>query len=259
MWMFFKLHFQKAAAILLLFLVAVNLIIWTSVLEKEKQPDLRVSFLDVGQGDAAFIESRDGTQILIDGGPNSQILSKLAQILPYYDRSIDVVVLTHPHADHVAGLNDVLKRYNVEMVVESGVLYHTSEAKEFVRLVENLVEKKNLKRIIIDSPTVLSFFDGVKLEFIHPTSSYENRGLKRVHDAVLVSKLSFQDKEFLFMGDAEKRVEKELVKGGLVDDVDVLKVGHHGSKTSSTGEFLIVTKPEYTIVQVGRNEKIKIV
>ncbi|MEK7516589.1 MAG: MBL fold metallo-hydrolase, partial [Patescibacteria group bacterium] len=88
---------------------------------------LRIYFFNVGQGDAEFIVAKDGTQILIDGGPNSKVISELGRVMPYYDNSIDVVILTHPHADHVTGLIDVLRRYKVGMVIESGADYDTAE------------------------------------------------------------------------------------------------------------------------------------
>jgi len=253
MWGLVKLHIQKSAAIAILLLAALNIVIWISVLEKENQPDLRVSFLNVGQGDSIFIEAKNGTQILIDGGPNSRILSQLAELLPYYDRSIDVVVLTHPHADHVTGLIDVLGRYEVGIVIESGVLYHTSEAKEFARLVEKLTESKSMKRVIIDEPTALSFFDGAELKFIHPDSSYEGKELKNVHDSALVSELQYQNKKFLFMADAGKKLELSILDHKSINDINVLKVSHHGSRYSSTENFLRATEPEYAVISVGRN------
>jgi len=245
----FKQNLKAIIIGFILLLIAINSVVWSAVLAAEQQPDLSVSFLDVGQGDSIFIEARDGTQILIDGGPNNQILSRLARLLPYYDRSLDVVVLTHPHADHISGLIDVLKRYDVDTIVESGVLYHTAEAKEF----RNLVEEKNIKRIIIDLPTSLLFFDGAELRFLHPDRSYAEQELKKVHNAVLVSMLSYQEKTFLFMSDAEKKLEKALVGRGVLDDINVLKVGHHGSKTSSIASFLRAVSPEFSIISVGRN------
>src|SRR3989344_7098397 len=164
------------------------------------KPDLAVSFFDVGQGDSIFIEAKDGAQILIDGGSPNRILPLLGGKMAYFDRFIDVVVLTHPHADHVSGLIEVLEKYRVGMIIESGVEYHTAEAKIF----ENLVKEENIKSVIIDRPVDLNFYDGAVLRFIYPEESFVGKTLQNVHDAALVAELDFDGKKILFMSDAEK-------------------------------------------------------
>lgn len=217
--------------------------------EKAQKADITIYFFDVGQGDAIFIESYDGTQILIDGGPPNQILPKLGEVLPYFDHSLDAIVLTHPHTDHVSGLIEVLARYEVKTVIESGASYHTSEAVEF----KKAVSEEGARRIIVDSQVEFSFYDGAKLKFLLPDKSYESAILKNVHDSALVSELDYKGKRILFMSDAEKNIEEKLARDGRVGDVDVLKVGHHGSKTSSQEIFLKTAKPEYAIISLGRN------
>ena len=216
-----------------------------------KRPDFAVYFFDVGQGDSIFVESKDGAQILIDGGPPNRILPLLGGKMAYFGRFIDVVVLTHPHADHVSGLIEVLEKYRVGMVIESGVEYHTAEAKIF----EDLVKEKNIKKIIIDRPTNLPLSGGAVLKFIYPEKSFLGETLKNVHDSALVSELDLGGKKILFMADAEKKLEQKLVAEGRVGDIDVLKTGHHGSKTSSNDFFLRAVKPEYAIISVGRQNR----
>lgn len=217
----------------------------------ERKPELQIYFFDVEQGDSIFIEAKDGTQILIDGGPTNKILPLLGGVMPFYDHSIDAVILTHPHADHVSGLIEVLKRYDVERVFESGVNYHTAEAKEF----ERLVSEKHIKKIIIDRPIKLSFFKNAALNFLLPDKSFEGQILKNVHDSALISELNFENKKILLMSDAEKKIEEKLVREGKVGDVDVLKAGHHGSKTSSNADFLEAVKPEYAVISVGARNR----
>jgi len=217
----------------------------------EQEPELRVYFFDVGQGEAIFINTKNGEQILIDGGPSNKILPLLGRVMPFYDHSIDAVILTHPHADHVSGLIEVLKRYNVGEVIESGVDYNTAEAKEF----EDLISKKRIKKIIINKPAKLSFFKNATLTFLSPDKYFEGQILNNVHDSVLVSELDFEGKKILFMADAEKNLERYLLQKGVLEDVDVLKVGHHGSKTSSTADFLKTVKPEYAVISVGAKNR----
>ena len=109
--------------------------VWYAVFA-ESRSGLMVAFLDVGQGDAILIETSTGRQILIDGGPNKKVLQELSKIMPFYDRSIDVVIVTHPDGDHIGGLPEVLKRYNVDLVIESGVESDTAVSKAFENLIE---------------------------------------------------------------------------------------------------------------------------
>ncbi len=233
--------------------ILVSLAIFSALafLGNAGRPDFAVFFFDVGQGDSIFIESRDGSQILIDGGPPNRILPLLGGKMDYFDRFIDVVVLTHPHADHVSGLIEVLEKYRVGMVIESGVDYHTAEAKIF----ENLIIEKNIKKIIIDSPAILPLFGGAVLKFIYPEESFLGKTLKNAHDSALVSELDLNGKKILFMADAEKKLEQKLVTEGRIGDIDVLKTGHHGSKTSSNDFFLRAVKPEYAIISAGRQNR----
>lgn len=234
-----------------LFLVALVFLLWQAVSGYVQKPELEISFFDVGQGDAIFIESKDGTQILIDGGPPNRILPNLGSAMPFFDKFIDVVVLTHPHADHVSGLLEVLERYNVGLIVESGADYHTAEAKIF----REAVKGKGIKSMVVDHSTKLNFANGAVLKFIYPEESFEGKVLKNVHDSALVGELDFEGKKILLMSDAEKNIEKRLVAEGKVGDVDVLKTGHHGSKTSSNDFFLAVVKPEYAVISSGARNR----
>jgi len=248
---FYKIHQRKIFGGAAFLLLALFFLVGYRVFDYVQKPDLEVSFFDVWQGDSIFVESKDGTQILIDGGPPNRILPNLGSRMSFFDRFIDVVVLTHPHADHVSGLIEVLGRYNIGMIIESGVDYHTAEAKIF----ESLVAEKKLKKVTVDHPINLNFANGAVLKFIYPEESFVGMTLKNVHDSALVGELDFEDKKILFMSDAEKNLEKRLVEEGRVGDVDVLKTGHHGSKTSSNDFFLRVTKTEYAIISSGARNR----
>ena len=250
-----KIYEKRIWGGIILFLISLNFVLWSLVLDAASKPDLKIHFFDIGQGDSILIESKDGTQILLDGGPANKILPKLGAELPYFDRSIDAVVVSHPHADHISGLIEVLKNYEVGMIIESGVLYHTPEYFEFQRL----VNEKNIKKIFIDRELSLNFLERdepantARLRFVYPNKSYAGQTIKNVHDASLVAMLEYQGRKVLFMGDAEKNVERALIRAGKIEDVDVLKAGHSGSKTSTTKELLEAARPEYAIISVGKN------
>ena len=242
------IHGKKIAAGAAIFLLGINFLIWSGVFEKTLAPNLAVYFFNVGQGDSIFIASKDGTQILIDGGPNSKVLAELAKVMPYYDNSIDIILLSHPHADHLSGLIDVLKRYKISKVIESGVAYSTPERDSF----EEMVVQKNIERIDIDRPATIAFGDMV-LKILYPDVSFEDRTVKDVNETSLVILLEFEGRKVLFTGDAGKATEDRLLALDSLEDVDVLKVGHQGSKFSSSLNFLNKILPEYAVIEVGKN------
>lgn len=228
------------------------------IANKELRPDyiMTVSYYDVGQGDATLIETYQGNQVLIDGGPSDAVLSKLGADLPFYDRSLDAVILTHPHADHLSGLLDVLKRYRVERILMPRFTEaESSEFREFLRLAD---EKKipidylrTGQRIYLDAATVfdvLSPQDNV-MGAVTDKSSGEGKG---VNDGSLVGRLSFGKTKFFFAADAGASVENFLDNHFSLT-ADVLKVGHHGSSSSSSTEFLDKVKPAYAVIEVGEN------
>src|SRR3989338_10494259 len=199
-------------------------LVWYAVFA-ESRSGLMVAFLDVGQGDAILIETSTGRQILIDGGPNKKVLQELSKIMPFYDRSIDVVIVTHPDGDHIGGLPEVLKRYNVDLVIESGVESDTAVSKAF----ENLIEEKNIKKVLARRGMRLVLGNNAYMLVLFPIGDVAGWD---TNDASIVAKLVYGNTSYLFTGDSPQKIENYLVfveKENL--DVDVLKAGHHGSKT----------------------------
>lgn len=215
----------------------------------ESPSDLKVSFLDVGQGDAILINTSQHQQILIDGGPGKAVLRELSKEMPFYDRSIDVVIATHPDADHIGGLPDVLTNYNVGIVMEPGVESDTSIYKEF----EKIIQEKNIKRILARRGMRIELSDGAYLLILFPD---RNMVGSDTNDASIVAKLVYGNTSFLFTGDSPKKIEDYLISLDAESlDVDVLKAGHHGSKTSSSESFVGYASPEYTVISVGTNNR----
>ena len=236
-------------------LFCLNILAWIAVYEVSQPPFLEVNFFDVGQGDAIFIVTPKNHQILIDGGPNSTILEKLAKEMPFWDRSLDLIILSHPEADHLSGLIEVLKRYRVDNILWTGVVRNTSQYKEWLKLVEakatNVFIAKEGQRLKAGS---------LVLDILHPFENLAGKELENSNDTSIVNRLVFGQNSFLFTGDITKSVEKELITRSdsfklATLDSDILKVAHHGSKTSLAEEFIEKVSPEIAVIQVGKDNR----
>src|SRR3989344_2336590 len=193
-------------------LVGLNILAWTAVGEL-RGSGLEVTFFDVGQGDAAFIETPERQQILIDGGPNSAILEKLGKEMPFWDRTIDWIILTHPEKDHLAGLLEVLKSYKVENILWTGVVRDTAEFTEWQKLIKEEGAKIFIAEAgvrILGGPTSLQIWGGADLGVLYPFESLEGKEMKDSNDTSIIVKLIFGKISFLFTGDASQSVEKSL-------------------------------------------------
>jgi len=248
------LNLQKKHYFFLIgFLVVANTLAWIAVYEIARPQLLKVVFFDVGQGDSVFIKTPQGHQILIDGGPDARVLEKLGENMPFWDRDIDMLILTHPEQDHVSGLIEVLKRYRVDFVLWTGVLHSSNVYKEWV----SLLDEGEAEIIIAHSGKRIRAGD-VVLDVLYPFESFSGQNVKNLNNTSVVSRLSFGYNSFLFTGDVYKSVERKLIdqslKGFLNLNADVLKVGHHGSKTSTLQDFVKTVFPRFAVISAAGNE-----
>ncbi|MEK7642868.1 MAG: ComEC/Rec2 family competence protein [Patescibacteria group bacterium] len=212
---------------------------------------LRVAMLDVGQGDAIFIETPSGKQMLIDGGYNGRVLSELGKIMPAYDKSIDVVIATHTDADHLGGLVEVLKHYDVERIFTNGMTASTTVYADWVGLIKEhgIVEDT----ILLGDRIVLG--DGVEFDILGPWPEDFAPRSKKANESMIVGRLKYGAREFFLAGDLEKGDEIRLALSKTELASDVLKVAHHGSANASTNLFLERVHPEIAVVSVGANNR----
>lgn len=213
---------------------------------------LKVVFLDIGQGDAIYIEAPNGKQMLIDGGPGIEILPKLIQVMPAFDKSIDILVVTNPDQDHIGGLVEVLKDYKVGMVLEPGTKSDTLIYKNL----EKEIRENKINNQIIKSKTqiVLDEKRNIYFDILFPdrdVSSWER------NDGSIVGKLVYGSKSFMLMGDATKYTENLISWSEDQKNLksDVLKMGHHGSNTSSSILWLEIVHPIIAIISAGENNR----
>jgi competence protein ComEC len=233
-------------------LFLLNIYAWNEVFVLSASDKLVVNFLDVGQGDSTFVETPQHHQILIDGGPDLTVLSKLQKLMPAQDRSIDLIILSHPEKDHFAGLLEVLKRYQVDYVLWTGIVRDTPEYKEWVDLLE--LSKMNGTKVITAVKDQEIIAGNVVIDTIYPKEDLAGQKLKNTsNDSGVVSQIIFGNNSLLFTGDISSVAEKEIVNSIDNFKIDVLKVAHHGSKYSTSDLFLERVKPEIAIISVGKN------
>lgn len=238
---------MKKSILILFSLLALNLLTLPFVIFLSLPAYLEVSFFDVGQGDSIFIETPQGHQILIDGGPSySKALDGLSQEMPFWDEDIDLVILTHPETDHMTGLLSVLENYKVRNIVWTGIKKEGDKFESWKRMIDE--EGANVYYANWGDKVVMN---DVSLEIISPEELLTGQFFKESNDTAVVSKLSYKESSFLFTGDVSSKKEKELLDDNI--DVDVLKVAHHGSKYSTSEEFLKVSSPLISVIQVGKN------
>ena len=205
---------------------------------------LHVSFLDVGQGDAILIQTPDHQDILVDGGPSAQAISgELSQHLPFWDRTIELVVLTHPHLDHLTGLLEVLQRYKVQQVLYLDTDYQTPPEQEWL----SLIQEKGIKATPAKAGQLINLGTDETIEVINPKPDSSVPAM----DNGIVLRLSDGAVSFLLTSDISEESELDLVTRRADLNSTVLKVSHHGSDTSSSAAFLAVVAPQLAVISVG--------
>lgn len=212
---------------------------------------LVVSFLDVGQGDSALIVSPAGKQVVIDGGPDLSALEGLGRHMPFFDRSIDLLVLSHPQLDHMAAFPEILRRYTVGAVLMTGVRYRIARYQEFL----TLLKQQNIPILIADPAKDLDLGGGASLDVVWPPPTLYNASMKEVNNSSIVLRALYGGRAVLFTGDMEEEEERAVLASRADIDADVLKVAHHGSKTSSSSGFLLAVDPSLAVISVGRTNR----
>ncbi len=224
-------------------------LVWVTIFYQTPDGILKVYFLDVGQGDAIFIEAPNGNQVLVDSGSGRQVLRGLGQVMPFFDRSIDLVIATHADADHIGGFGPIFQRFEVLGALDNGL----SEEADDYRSYDQGAKKEQAERLVARSGQIIKLDDGITLEILWP--EYDMTGSES-NDASIVARLVYGETEFLLTADAPISTEDHLVqKYGQDLQADVLKLGHHGSKTSSAAYFLAAVQPEYAVISAGKDNR----
>jgi len=236
---------HRLLVVLLGIFASSTIFVWQLVFADAAPGILTVAFLDVGQGDAIFIEAPNGHQVLIDGGRGHAVLEGLGALMPFSDHSIDVVLATHPDMDHIGGLPDVFARYDIGMFLEPGVADDGADQ----TALDASVTEEGLQPVFARRGMVLVLDKGVALTILFP-----DRDVTNVDPNVgsTVARLTYGGTSFLFTGDSPIAIERYLVSiMGRALKSDVLKLGHHGSHTSSSETYLEYVDPTYAVISAG--------
>ncbi len=242
-------HLRILFALLLLIVVCAGYWWYALVFSSPGSGGMRVHFLDVGQGDAVLIETPNNRQVLIDAGRGISVLTALDVLLPMHDTEIDVLVMTHPDADHIGGFVPVLRRYGTDTVIRSFITSDTS----VYRQVNELLEERDDVQVHDISAAHTFSLDDVQFDILWPIST----DVRETNAASVVLLVTYGDTEILLTGDVNAAVEEYLI-GVFADtlrDIDILKAGHHGSKTSTSSAFLAHVQPEALVYSASAGNR----
>lgn len=230
-------------------LLVVLISIWAAIV---RAPDrnLHLTALDVGQGDAMLIQTPNRQNVLIDGGPDNTVVEKISNQLPFYDRKLSAVILSHPHADHLFGLIEVLKRYQVEKVYLTGVVHTSNEYLTFL----NIIKEKNIPSQNLKLGDQLDFGE-VELKTLWPVNDLSGQSSDNLNNSSLVLELTYRKFNALLLGDLEQDDQEAMIKEVGIGNVDVIKISHHGSSNGLNMSLLNRTQPKLTIISVGADNK----
>lgn len=224
-------------------LIFLAILIWSTLL---RSPDnkLHIKVFDVGQGDSIFIRTPEGRKILIDGGPNKKVLDYLGSELPFYDKTLDLVVLTHPDKDHLSGLIEVAKRYKINNLWVSYGENDTAEYEEW----KVILEEENIEARLVWSGDKMVFSDGVELEVISPKQGDSATSLNSTSVVIMID---FEDFEGILTGDGDKNIQPY----DYLTKVELLQVPHHGAKDALSESYLKKLSPEIAVISVGESNR----
>ena len=228
-------------------LIIFDVFIWYSIFFNAPNKNLEAYFLNVGQGDSELVVLPGNVKILIDGGPNSKILTELSRSLPSTEHYIDLIILSHAEADHFTGLIDVVKRYRIGAFIFNGLNGRGNAWPELLKILKN----NNVPIIVLSAGDKIKYLDN-RMNFIWPEKNNLPRTTKTLNETALVSILENRMVKILFTGDIGFKTENQLLEKYDLS-VDILKVGHHGSKFSTSEEFLKAVNSKISIIEVGKN------
>ena len=232
--------------IIILFLIVFDFLIWAEIAFGGPNGNTELYFLNVGQGDGELVIWQNNIKTLIDAGPTNKAAAEFSYLFSPFNRYIDLVILTHPELDHFGGLIDIMKRYQIGAFIFNGA---TKDSNGFNDL-EKIIQENKIKTIILSEGDKIKYLEN----YFDVLSPSNNSSSGTTNEDGLVLKLDSQNLKALFTADIGEKTEKDLIrKYGDYLRADILKVAHHGSKFSSSENFLAMVSPKISIFEVGKN------
>ena len=232
---------------LLVSLVIFNIYIYQ--LQPNANPNLtNIYFLNVGQGDAAYIRTADQYNIVIDTGPSPKVSNLLNRLIPVWDRDIDLLILTHPHADHIGGASQIIDQFPIRNILLTEVDY---ESQLYSSLLENII-RHDIKTTYALAGSNFNIGESV-VKIISPTPDILSDS--DLNNTSIANLYSYHDFDIMFTGDISTKVEEAIIRNYQLPETEILKVGHHGSNTSSSEDFINYLQPKYAVISVGQNNR----
>lgn len=220
----------------------------------KNQDSVQIFFFDVGQGDAALIQ-KGQYQILIDGGPDDKILSELGNVMPLGDKKIEQIILTHPHADHITGLNQIFDRYEVDKIIGTAVVSSSNQYLEFLSKIKDM----NKTIVVPGIGQKDSVFDNAFIEYFWPGDNFVQKEADNLNNTSLVFRFCYFQKCSLFLGDLETdgQAQMFIANENRLNDFksNIIKVAHHGSKNASDRYLYEIVQPESAVVSIAKDNQ----
>ena len=204
-----------------------------------------IVFCDVGQGDATYIRLPNGFDVMVDVGPDRKVLSCLGKFMPFYDKTIELVFISHPQKDHFGGFDEVLNRYKVKNIFMNLV---NNKSSSYSSLLNKINNKKILIKKFTTGDKIIIY--NAKFLSLWPNKIFE-MGIKDLNKISIVIEFTINNKKILFTGDVDKKTLESLIN--ILSKVNILKVPHHGSKNSLSKKFYYKINPDISIIHVGKN------
>jgi len=218
------------------------------------QPVDKISFLNIGQGDAIFITSKRGSRIIVDCGPDSKIIDQLESKLGFWASRIDMIIITHGDKDHYGGCRDVIERYKVAKVMINGVF--DSKNPDYQELLE-FIQQEEIQILPAITNTYITLGGSIELHLLNPQTNLWGQDIKDDNPESIVMLLRSANNTVLLTGDADEKTELTILQKYPQLNVDILKAGHHGSKTSTSEKLLDAITPKQVIISAGANNSYK--
>lgn len=237
---------------IIIFFLTISIVIFyfTKQLLIIKTDSLKIYFLNSSQADSILIKTPEKQNIIIDLG-SQKGLKELDKKISWWDKKIGLLIITHPHDDHIAGILKLLNKYKVEKIIFTGIKYESPIYEEIIKM----AKIKKIELLIPQKKQKIILGKDCELNFIYPLENLNKQIIENINNSSIVNRLSCNKSNFLFMGDAEELVEKEILEEGYDLQSDVLKVGHHGSISSSHQKFLDNISPKISIIMSGERNK----